>query len=123
MRARAIALQLRCLVCRNETISSSQAALARDLRLLIRELLCSGNSDKQIIDFIVERYGEYILLQPPFEGPALILWFFPLFVLISSIVYLILAVKVRKSDTLPLLTQKETENKFLKIFNVMETGL
>ncbi|RCL00408.1 MAG: cytochrome c-type biogenesis protein CcmH [Candidatus Tokpelaia sp. JSC085] len=109
MRARAIALQLRCLVCRNETISSSQAALARDLRLLIRELLCSGNSDKQIIDFIVERYGEYILLQPPFEGPALILWFFPLFVLISSIVYLILAVKVRKSDTLPLLTQKETE--------------
>lgn len=73
-RARDISGGLRCLVCRNESIDDSNAALARDLRLLVRERLVLGDSDTQVVDFIVERYGEYVLLRPRSDGSALVLW-------------------------------------------------
>ncbi|MEB8388347.1 cytochrome c-type biogenesis protein CcmH [Rhodobacteraceae bacterium KMM 6894] len=73
-RARDISSGLRCLVCRNESIDESNAALARDLRLLVRERLVSGDSDAQVVDFIVDRYGEYVLLRPRADGSALVLW-------------------------------------------------
>ena len=73
-RARAISLELRCLVCRNENIDSSDAELARDLRLLVRERLTFGESDEEVISYIRERYGDYVLLKPSFSGASIILW-------------------------------------------------
>lgn len=91
-RARDISSGLRCLVCRNESIDESNADLARDMRLLVRERLVAGDSNEQVIAFIVERYGEYVLLRPTTEGTNLLLWIAAptLFVIAmgSSIVYL-----------------------------------
>ena len=73
-RARALSKDLRCLVCRNESIDESNAELARDLRILVRERLVEGDSDKEVIDFVVARYGEYVLLSPKATGSTLILY-------------------------------------------------
>ncbi|MBV0911552.1 cytochrome c-type biogenesis protein [Anianabacter salinae] len=73
-RARDISSGLRCLVCRNESIDESNADLARDLRLLVRERLVTGDSDEQVVEFIVDRYGEYVLLNPTATGSNLVLW-------------------------------------------------
>jgi cytochrome c-type biogenesis protein CcmH len=73
-RARDLSKGLRCLVCRNESIDESNADLARDLRLLVRERLVAGDSDEQVIAFIVDRYGEYVLLQPTINGSNWLLW-------------------------------------------------
>ena len=73
-RARALSKDLRCLVCRNESIDESNAGLARDLRLLVRERLVAGDSDGEVIDFVVARYGEYVLLRPQRDGGNLLLW-------------------------------------------------
>jgi len=74
-RARALSQDLRCLVCRNENIDDSNAELARDLRLLVRERLVAGDSDQEVMDFIVSRYGEYVLLTPRRGGSNLILYY------------------------------------------------
>jgi len=73
-RARGLSKGLRCLVCRNENIDDSNAELARDLRLLVRERLVAGDSDQQVIDYVVARYGEYVLLAPPKTGINWLLW-------------------------------------------------
>ncbi len=73
-RARELSKGLRCLVCRNESIDESNAALARDLRILVRDRLLAGDSDAEVIDFIVARYGEYVLLRPTATGSNWILW-------------------------------------------------
>ncbi|MGY6695628.1 MAG: cytochrome c-type biogenesis protein [Roseinatronobacter sp.] len=73
-RARDISAGLRCLVCRNESIDESNADLARDMRLLVRERLVEGDTDSEVLSFIVERYGEYVLLRPTTEGANIILW-------------------------------------------------
>jgi len=73
-RAREMSKNLRCLVCRNESIDESNAELARDLRLLVRERLVAGDTNEETIDFIVARYGEYVLLTPRATGSTLILW-------------------------------------------------
>ncbi|NSY36996.1 cytochrome c-type biogenesis protein [Leisingera sp. ANG59] len=73
-RARELSEGLRCLVCRNESIDESNADLARDLRVLLRERLVAGDSDREAIDFIVDRYGEYVLLKPTARGANLLLW-------------------------------------------------
>ncbi len=73
-RARAISKEVRCLVCRNESIDDSNAALARDLRLLVRERLTAGDSDAEVLDYLVERYGEFVLLKPQFSAANALLW-------------------------------------------------
>jgi cytochrome c-type biogenesis protein CcmH len=73
-RARALSAQLRCLVCQNESIDESDASLARDIRLLIRERIVKGESNAEIRDFLVSRYGDFILLKPPFKASTLLLW-------------------------------------------------
>lgn len=73
-RARAISKELRCLVCRNENIDESNAGLAHDLRVLLRERLTAGDTDQQAIDYIVARYGEFVLLDPPAKGVNWVLW-------------------------------------------------
>ena len=74
-RARDISSELRCLVCRNENIDSSDAGLARDLRVLVRERLIIGDSNEEVINYVNARYGDFVLLKPKFAGSALILWF------------------------------------------------
>ena len=84
-RARDLSKGLRCLVCQNESIDESEAPLARDLRLLVRERLVGGDSDSQAIDFIVDRYGEYVLLRPTVTGSNWLLWAAgPLMLLLAS---------------------------------------
>jgi len=83
-RARQISKDLRCLVCQNESIDESDAALARDLRVLVRERLQLGDSNDEVLQFVVDRYGEFALLRPRIDGVNYILWWFgPLFLLFS----------------------------------------
>lgn len=77
-RARAIHKELRCLVCQNQSIEDSNADLARDLRLLVRERIAKGDSDQETVDFIVARYGDWVLLTPPVQSNTLLLWGAPL---------------------------------------------
>jgi cytochrome c-type biogenesis protein CcmH len=76
-RARELSRELRCMVCQNQSIDDSDAPLARDLRLLVRERIASGDSDAQVIDFLVARYGEFVLLKPRFNSRTLLLWLLP----------------------------------------------
>jgi cytochrome c-type biogenesis protein CcmH len=86
MRARAISQVLRCVVCQNQAIDDSNAPLAHDLRVLVRERLTSGDTDEQALDFIVARYGNFVLLNPPMQLNTLALWLGPaLFALIATI--------------------------------------
>lgn len=80
-RARAISVDIRCLVCQNQSIDDSDAPLARDLRLLVRERLVAGDSDNEVVDYLVARYGEFVLMQPRFGMHTLILWLGPFAVL------------------------------------------
>ncbi|MEM8689377.1 MAG: cytochrome c-type biogenesis protein [Pseudomonadota bacterium] len=82
-RARTLSLELRCLVCQNQSIDDSDAPLAKDLRVLLRERLKAGDSDKQVMDYLVGRYGEFILLRPTFGPHTLLLWLLP-FVLLGA---------------------------------------
>jgi cytochrome c-type biogenesis protein CcmH len=83
-RARVISADLRCLVCQNQSIDDSNAPLARDLRLLVRERLTAGDSDKAVLDYIVQRYGDFVLLRPPVNTATLLLWLAPLLLLIGA---------------------------------------
>lgn len=81
-RAEAIGKQLRCLVCQNESIEDSGADLAHDLRVLIRERLTAGDSDAQVVKYVTDRYGAFVLLKPPVEPATYLLWFSPFAILI-----------------------------------------
>ena len=81
-RARAISRELRCLVCQNQSIDDSNADLAHDLRMIVRERLSAGDSDAQVKAYLVARYGDFVLLDPPFEAKTLFLWLGPALVLL-----------------------------------------
>ena len=83
-RAREISAGLRCLVCQNQSIDDSDAPLARDLRILVRQRLEAGDSDVMVKDFLVARYGDFVLLKPPFSTSTLLLWLTPLLVLVAG---------------------------------------
>ena len=96
-RARAISAGLRCLVCQNQSIDDSEAPLAKDLRVLVRERLKAGDSDQQIVDFIVARYGEFVLLKPRFERQTVLLWFATPAVFLAAILLIASAYRRRKA--------------------------
>ena len=83
-RARALSQELRCMVCQNQSIDDSDAPLAKDLRVLVRERLSAGDSDNQVIDFLVARYGEFVLLKPRLSAHTLLLWLAPFAVLLIA---------------------------------------
>lgn len=83
-RARDISSHLRCLVCQNESVDDSNAPLARDLRILVRERLKAGDTDRQVIDFLVARYGEFVLLKPRLNEDTLLLWLAPLLIIVIA---------------------------------------
>jgi cytochrome c-type biogenesis protein CcmH len=100
-RARAISHDLRCMVCQNQSIDDSEAPLARDLRLLVRERLKAGDSDTAVVDFMVARYGEFVLLRPQVNWHTAILWGAPLTILILGLLAIGLSV-LRRSAGPPL---------------------
>lgn len=87
-RARALSVGFRCLVCQNQSIDDSDAPLARDLRLLIRERLTAGSSDAEVKAYVVSRYGDFVLLKPPFDARTLLLWLSPFILLLAGLVFL-----------------------------------
>lgn len=96
-RARAISKELRCMVCQNESIDDSQAPLAHDLRVLVRERLQAGDSDAQVMNFLVSRYGEFVLLKPPLSWHTLALWGTPPGLLLFGIVMIVVVVRRRRT--------------------------
>jgi cytochrome c-type biogenesis protein CcmH len=108
-RARAISEGLRCLVCQNQSIDDSDAPLAKDLRLLVRERLKQGDSDQQVVDFIVARYGEFVLLKPKFTLHTVLLWLATPAVFAAALLLIWLAYRRRQSaaQTSPKLSVNE----------------
>lgn len=84
-RARALSAELRCLVCQNQSIDDSDAPLARDLRLLVRERLKANDTDEQVMAYVVERYGDFVLLKPPVNSSTLLLWVTPVLALLAAL--------------------------------------
>ena len=109
-RARSISKNLRCLVCQNQSIDDSDAPLAKDLRLLVRNQIVSGKTDEKIISDIVARYGDFVLLNPPINQKTIILWLSPMLILLAGGVSLYIYFRKRKSaaaETLLSETEKE----------------
>lgn len=96
-RARDLSRGLRCMVCQNQSIDDSEAPLARDLRLLVRERLTKGDSDPQVLDFLVSRYGAFVLLKPPLEWHTLLLWGLPPVALIVGVMALFVMARRRNT--------------------------
>ena len=94
-RARMIGAELRCLVCQNQSIDDSNAPLAHDLRVIVRERLVAGDSDEQVIAFVVDRYGDYVLLKPPFKASTMLLWGAPILALIGGALIVVFVLRRR----------------------------
>jgi cytochrome c-type biogenesis protein CcmH len=109
VRARTLSQQLRCMVCQNESIDESDAPLAHDLRVLVRERLKAGDSDGQVLDFLVARYGEFVLLKPRLSWRTAILWGLPPALLLGGITLLVVAAARRRrlQESVPNLTAAE----------------
>ena len=95
-RARELSAELRCLVCQNQSIDDSSAPLARDLRLVVRERLVAGDSNEQVMNYVVARYGEFILLRPPFRPGTLLLWLTPLVALVGGLAWMLVGWRRRR---------------------------
>jgi cytochrome c-type biogenesis protein CcmH/NrfF len=106
-RARAISAGLRCLVCQNQSIDDSDADLARDLRILVRDRLKAGDTDRQVVDYIVSRYGEFVLLKPRLSARNALLWATPLVLLIGGGVVIFLGGRKGRKTGMPSLSAEE----------------
>ena len=98
-RARDVSQNLRCLVCQNQSIDDSDAELARDLRLLVRERIKAGDTNTQVIDYVVSRYGDFVLLKPPFKAGTIVLWVGPVLAFIGGMIALVLYFRRRHQIT------------------------
>lgn len=96
-RARDISANLRCLVCQNQSIDDSNADLARDLRVIVRQRLVAGDSDDQVVQYLVDRYGDYVLLDPPVKPATYLLWYGPAAILAIAVAALAFAVRRRRT--------------------------
>lgn len=96
-RAQELMKQLRCLVCQNQSIVDSDASLAKDLRIIVRERIMAGDNDEQILSYMTSRYGDWVLLKPPFDGATIILWLSPLLLLLVGFFIIFNTQKKRKS--------------------------
>jgi cytochrome c-type biogenesis protein CcmH len=96
-RARALSAGLRCMVCQNQSIDDSDAELARDLRVLVRERIAAGDSDEAVMDYVVSRYGEFVLLRPTFTARNALLWGMPVILLVCGGAFIILSARRRRT--------------------------
>ena len=121
-RARSLSQELRCLVCQNQSIDDSAAPLARDLRIIVRERLSQGDDDRQVIDYLVQRYGSYVLLKPPLNAHTVILWVGPGIILaIAGAVFL--AYASRRSSVLEIRDTPLSEAERLQLAALAEDQL
>ena len=102
LRAEAIGHELRCLVCQNESVEDSDADLARDLRRIIRTRVVAGDSDQQVVDWMVARYGDFVRLKPPFDAQTVVLWLAPLLALCVGAGAVLLSRRRRPEPAAPL---------------------
>ncbi|OGA12840.1 MAG: hypothetical protein A3D95_08560 [Betaproteobacteria bacterium RIFCSPHIGHO2_12_FULL_69_13] len=116
-RAKALASQLRCLVCQNQTIAESNAPLAADLRRLVSEQLAEGRSDREIIDFMVARYGDFVLYKPPLKAATLLLWFGPALLLAGGAATLFIVLRRRRAR---LEVRELTEEEHRRVRSLLE---
>ncbi|MEZ7879994.1 MAG: cytochrome c-type biogenesis protein CcmH [Rhodospirillales bacterium] len=100
-RARDISKGLRCLVCQNQSIDDSDASLAKDLRVLVRERITAGDSNDQVVTYVVSRYGDFVLLKPPFNMATLVLWLGPLLLILGGLIAAILFFRKNKKIAAP----------------------
>ncbi|WP_409432397.1 cytochrome c-type biogenesis protein CcmH [Litorimonas sp. RW-G-Af-16] len=96
-RAKDVGHALRCVVCQNQSIEESDALLAADMRKLVRERLSAGDSEAEVIDYMQERYGDYVLLKPPVQGNTYALWFLPFLVMVGGLIWFMVSGKRRAS--------------------------
>jgi cytochrome c-type biogenesis protein CcmH len=118
-RARVLSQQLRCMVCQNESIDESDAPLARDLRVLVRERLQAGDSDAQILDFLVARYGEFVLLRPRLSWRTAALWGLPPGLLLTGIALLLISAQRRRQRGLETGAQKLTADEEAQLRKIL----
>jgi cytochrome c-type biogenesis protein CcmH len=123
-RARALSKELRCMVCQNQSIDDSEAPLARDLRMLVRERLQAGESDRQVIDFLVARYGEFVLLRPRLSWHTALLWLGPgAMLVIGAWGVLVLARRYRASfDRVSAEQQRLTPTEAARLSEILRSG-
>ena len=114
-RARVISEGLRCLVCQNQSIDDSEAPLAKDLRLLVRERLKAGDTDQQIEDFVVARYGEFVLLKPRLSPHTLLLWFATPAVFLAALLLIVLAYRRRAAADKPAALSQAEEGRLKRL--------
>ncbi|WP_346898458.1 cytochrome c-type biogenesis protein [uncultured Roseibium sp.] len=121
-RARALSAHLRCMVCQNQSIDDSDAPLAKDLRVLLRERLVAGDTDEEVVDYLVDRYGEFVLLKPRFALHNLILWAAAPLALIAGLIGIFLAVRKRKTAPSVLASQPLSEDEKARLDALLEKG-
>jgi len=106
-RARGLSAELRCMVCQNQSIDDSNAELARDLRVLVRERILAGDSDEEVIDYVVSRYGEFVLLRPSFSMRNAALWASPVLLILGGGGFIFFATRNRRRQEVAKLSEEE----------------
>jgi cytochrome c-type biogenesis protein CcmH len=120
LRARELSRELRCMVCQNQSIDDSDAPLARDLRLLVRERLKAGDSDREVLDFLTARYGQFVLLKPRFAWDTAVLWLAPLAVLLLGGLGLLSLLRRPNRTQIPAAEQPLTEAERVRLSALLD---
>ena len=116
-RLKTLAIELRCLVCQNQTLADSHAPLAEDLRREVREMIAKGMSDKEIIDFLVQRYGDFVLYRPPWKASTTLLWLGPFLLLIAGATGLVFALRRRQKKLADVTLSEEEHNRVAQLLS------
>ena len=116
-RLKALAVELRCLVCQNQTLADSNAPLAEDLRREVREMIAKNMSDKEIIDFLVTRYGDFVLYRPPLKITTTLLWVGPFLLLIGGAIALVMALRRRQKKLADVALSEAERNRVAQLLS------
>lgn len=116
-RLKTLAVELRCLVCQNQTLADSHAPLAEDLRREVREMIAKGMSDREIIDFLVQRYGDFVLYRPPWKASTILLWMGPFLLLIAGATGLVFALRRRQKKLADVTLSEEEHNRVAQLLS------
>jgi cytochrome c-type biogenesis protein CcmH len=116
-RLKTLAVELRCLVCQNQTLADSNAPLAEDLRREVREMIAKDMSDREIIDFLVQRYGDFVLYRPPWKASTTLLWLGPFLLLIGGATALVLALRRRQKKLVDVTLSEAEHNRVAQLLS------
>jgi cytochrome c-type biogenesis protein CcmH len=116
-RLKTLAVELRCLVCQNQTLADSNAPLAEDLRREVREMIAKNMSDREIIDFLVQRYGDFVLYRPPWKASTTLLWLGPFLLLIAGAAALVLALRRRQKKLVEVTLSEAEHNRVAQLLS------